>query len=408
MALNIITVKMKIIPSIILALVFTIISSAQDPTVWRNGTHGYYAEENLLDVWPETGPAVKWVNEEMGKGHSSVAITGNSIYATGLTDETGYLYKMDFSGKIIYRKAYGPEYSDSFHGPRGTPVIVGDKIYLVSGYGKLYCLGEKSGEVLWVVDMVADLGGEVITWGYNETPVVDGDIIYCTPGGKNSVVALNRHTAQLIWSCPGKGELSAYCTPLLFEHNGRKILSTHTGSHLLGIDAATGKLLWAHRHPNKYSVHANTPIYHEGELFFFSGYGQGAGKLVLNEEGTKITLAWSNPLDSRMGGAVLIDGYIYGSGDNNRDWRCVDWKTGKDMYLSKEIGKGAVVAADGKLFCYSDRGELALVNAVPDKFDLVSQIRVSYGSEQHWAHPVIHNGILYLRHGKALVAYVIR
>jgi outer membrane protein assembly factor BamB len=398
--------KIKILVAAIVMLSATGIS--QDHTVWRNGTDGVYNETGLLNKWPDAGPEILWAFEELGLGHSSPVVSGNFIYITGMSDGNGFLFKFDLNGKLIYKKGYGPEYNESYHGPRGSPVIAGDLIYLISGYGNVMCLKESNAEKVWSVDMVKNYGGKVIRWGYNETPVIDGDVIYCTPGGKNSVIALNRHTGKLIWSSPGKGELSAYCTPLLFEHNGRKILATHTESHLIGIDPSTGKMLWSHSHPNKWSVHANTPIYHDGGIFFFSGYGQGSGKINLSADGSKVSLAWNNPLDSRMGGAVLINGYIYGSGDNNRDWRCIDWKTGKDMYTSTVIGKGVTIAADGKLFCYSDRGELALVNVTPAKFDLVSQTRVTLGSEQHWAHPVIHNGILYLRHGKAFIAYKVK
>jgi outer membrane protein assembly factor BamB len=258
--------------------------------------------------------------------------------------------------------------------------------------------------------MVETYGGKTIVWGYNETPVVDGDVIYCTPGGADhSVMALNRHNGSEIWSCPGKGEYSAYCTPLLFTHNGRKILTTHTESHLLGIDAKTGTLLWAQPQPNKYSVHANTPLYHDGGLFYFSGYGKGSGKLNLNEDGSKIDFAWENiSMDGRMGGAVLLDGYIYGSGDNNREWKCIDWKTGENKWESKEIAKGNIIYADGKLYCYSEKGELAILEATPEKFNLLSQTKVEAGTEQHWAHIMISKDVLYLRHGDALVAYKIK
>lgn len=394
--------------AVLFAIFYTMSCTSQTPTAWRNGTDGIYPDTDLLDSWPASGPQILWSYEDLGQGHSSPAIYGDFIYVTGLTDGIGYLYKFDLQGKLIYRKSYGREFTDSFYGPRGTPVIAGDKIYLISGYGHVMCMKESTAEKIWEIDMVNDLGGDTIRWGYNETPVVDGNMIYCTPGGKNSVVALDRSNGKLIWSCPGKGELSAYCTPLLFVHNGRKILATHTESHLLGIDAKSGKLLWAHPHPNQWSVHANTPIYHDGGLFFFSGYGQGSGKLLLNEDGSSVKLAWKNVMDSRMGGAVLIDGYIYGSGDNARDWRCIDWNTGKDSYVSSAIGKGVTIAADGKLFCYSDKGELALVNVTPTKFDLVSTTRVTKGSEQHWAHPAINKGVLYLRHGKALIAYKIK
>ena len=240
--------------------------------------------------------------------------------------------------------------------------------------------------------------------------MIDGDVIYVTPGGKqNNIIALNRHTGKLIWSSRAKGELSAYCTPLLFEHNGRKILVTHTASHLVGLDAASGALLWSQKQPNEYSVHANTPVYYEGAIFYFSGYGQGGGLLRLSQDGSSVTREWfSKKLDSRMGGAVILDGYLYTSGDNAREWRCIEWESGKEMYASKELGKGVVIYADGMLYCYSDRGELALADADPAGFKVVSKTKVTKGSEQHWAHPVIHEGVLYLRHGSALIAYKVK
>jgi outer membrane protein assembly factor BamB len=168
-------------------------------------------------------------------------------------------------------------------------------------------------------------------------------------------------------------------------------------------------LLWSRYQPNRYSVHANTPVYSEGGLLYFSGYGQGSGKLELNEDGTKISLAWKNEsFDSRMGGAVLVDGYVYGSGDQYREWKCLDWMTGKTIYTSTDIAKGNIIYADGMLYCYSEQGELALVKADPEKFNIVSKTSVEKGSEQHWAHPVIHEGVLYLRHGNALLAYRIK
>jgi outer membrane protein assembly factor BamB len=195
----------------------------------------------------------------------------------------------------------------------------------------------------------------------------------------------------------------------LFEHGGRKILATHTASHLIGVDAGTGELLWSQRHTNQWSVHPNTPIYHEGSLFYFSGYGQGGGLLRLNADGSSADRVWfSSELDSRLGGAVLVDGYLYLSGDNHREWRCVEWSTGKEMYASTSLGKGAVIHADGKNYCYSERGELALVDADPSGFRVISKTRVSHGSEQHWAHPSVYDGVLYVRHGSALIAYKVR
>lgn len=402
-------------PKILFLTTFLITSvllttNAQEPTKWRGeNANGIYNETDLMQEWPASGPEILWSFEKLGKGHSSPVVSADYVYTTGMIESIGYLFKFNLKGDLMYKKEYGSEFTESYVGTRGSPVIVGNKIYLISGFGILYCLNEKDASLLWKVDMVNEYDGAVIKWGYNETPVIDGDVIYATPGGKNSVIALNRHNGAIIWSCPGKGELSAYCTPLLFDHNGKKILATHTASHLLGIDAKSGKLLWAHHQPNQWSVHANTPVYHDGGLFFFSGYGQGSGKLNISDDGNSIKLAWNNKsMDSRMGGIVYVDGYLYGSGDKTREWKCIDWETGKNTWESKAVAKGVTIYANGYLFGYSDRGELSMVNVNSEKFDLLSVTKVTKGSEQHWAHPIISEGILYLRHGKALIAYKIK
>jgi outer membrane protein assembly factor BamB len=176
----------------------------------------------------------------------------------------------------------------------------------------------------------------------------------------------------------------------------------------LGIDATTGKLLWSVEHPNQYAVHPNTPIYSDGGLFVFSGYGQGGEKYKLSADGSSVTKEWDiKSFDSRMGGAILIDGFLYGSGDTGRSWQCIDWKTGEKKYSSTEIGQGATIAANKKLIGYSEKGELFMADADPSGFKVISKTKVTLGTEQHWAHPVINKGILYVRHGNTLIAYKI-
>jgi outer membrane protein assembly factor BamB len=402
---------MKPFAILIFALLLTMNLDAQEPTRWRGPeANGNYPDKGLLRSWPANGPEILWSYEGLGQGHSSVAVADKYLFTTGMIDSTGYLFKFSMDGSLQWKKAYGPEFSASWYGTRGTPVVAGNHVYVESGMGMLLCFHASNGVILWSKDLFRDFDGQNITWGLNETPVVDGEIIYVTPGGKqHNVVALNRYNGELVWSSRGKGELSAYCTPLLFEHGGRKILATHTASHLLGLDASNGELLWSQRQPNQYSVHANTPLYEDGQLFYFSGYGQGGGLLELSPDGNSVKKRWfSDSLDSRMGGAVLLDGYLYTSGDYHREGRCVKFDSGEEMYAASDVGKGGVISADGMLFCYSDRGELALVEADPSGFKVLGKTRVTLGSEQHWAHPVIHEGVLYLRHGKALIAYGIK
>jgi hypothetical protein len=245
---------MRRIVQLIIGVSLMTVVHAEDPTGWRGPLrNGIYPETGLLKTWPSDGPEMIWSYQELGQGHSSAAVSGNFLYVTGMIGGTGNLFKFDLMGGLIFRKPYGPEFTESWYGTRGTPVIVGDRVYILSAMGKLVCLSAMTGEIIWSKHLFRDFDGRNIQWGVNETPVVDGDIIYVTPGGRrNNVVALNRMSGELIWSSPGRGELSAYCTPLLFEHNGRKIMATHTASHLIGLDASNGQLLWSHRHPNQY------------------------------------------------------------------------------------------------------------------------------------------------------------
>ena len=391
-------------------LVLTVATLAQEPTRWRGPEgNGIYPGNDLLKEWPADGPEIIWSYNELGEGHSSPVISNGKIYVSGMEEETGYIYIFDLQGNFKDKFKYGREFDESYPGSRSSPTVVDNLLYIMNGYGELFCYDLNSKSLKWDKKLHSEFDGNNIRWGVTETLVVDGNKIYCTPGGKkNNVIALNRMNGNLMWSCPGEGELSAYCTPLMVDHGNTKLLVTHTASHALGIDRETGILLWSHHQPNQWSVHANTPIYADGAIFYFSGYGQGGGKLKLNDNGTKIFEEWfEGKADSRMGGAVYIDGYIYSSGDRFREWFCIDYKTGEMKWSSRDVAKGVVIAADGMLILYSERGELALAEASPEGFNLKGKTRVTLGSAQHWSHPVIHNGILYLRHGSALIAYKI-
>ncbi len=399
---------------ILIAILITLFSTtgalSQKPTAWRGGTNGNYPDKGLLKAWPQNGPDILWVAEGLGDGHSSPVFANGKIFVSTMIDTTGFIIILDLKGKELKRYPYGTEFFESYPGARSTPVIVGDWLYIYSGLGTIYAFDAEKGTLRWKRNMTKEADGENIKWGVTETLVVDGDKIYCTPGGKKfNIVALNRLDGTFVWNSPGVGDLSAYCTPQLIDLGNKKILVTMMANHIVGVDASTGKTLWSHEQPNQWSVHANTPIYANEMIFCTSGYGQGTVALSLSPDGNSVSKAWFNPkFDSRMGGAVYIDGYLYSSGDKNREWRCLDAKTGAEKWASVEIGKGDIISADGLLFLYSEKGELALAEANPNAFKLLSQAKVEKGSAQHWAHPVINDGTLYVRHGNALIAYKIK
>jgi outer membrane protein assembly factor BamB len=392
----------------ILLIAFSV--KAQDVTAWRGGTNGIYPDKGLLKTWPQSGPEILWTFQGLSEGHSSPVFALGKIFVSTEIDKMGYIFILSMDGKEMKRYPYGEEFTESWSGSRSTPVIDGDWLYMYSGFGVIYAFDALNGTLRWKKEMLKETDGKNITWGVTETLVVDGDKIYCSPGGKTqNIVALNRLNGNIIWSSPGVGDAAAYCTPLLVELGNRKLLVTMMASHIIGIDASNGKLLWSFEQPNQWSVHANTPIFTDNSLICTSGYGHGTVRLNLNADGSEITKAWFNEkMNSRMGGVVLLDGYLYSSGDKNREWRCIDVKTGEEKWASSQIGNGVIISADGLLFLYSEKGEIALVEANPTAFKLMGYAKVEKGSAQHWAHPVINNGILYVRHGDALIAYKIK
>lgn len=393
-----------------LALIAQFVFS-QSNNSWRGPNRdGHYPDVNLLKSWPANGPKMVWSYENLGIGFSSPVIVGDKIYITGLEGDNGYVYVFSDMGVFQRKFLYGKDFSSSYPGARSTPVIAGNLLYMATGHGELVCVDIISGQRKWSKDLFKDFDGSNIRWGFTENMIVDGDVIYVSPGGKrNNIVAMNRNTGDLIWSSTGKGTLSAYGSPLLITKGVNKILVSIMDSHVVGVDASNGNVLWSHPFVNRHNIHPNTPIFHNGDLYVFTGYGKGGYKLRLNANGTAISQVWQNErLDPKTGGAVLVDGYIYGSGDRNRRWFGVDWNSGEVISESRDIDVGTVIAADGMLYAYTERGELALLKPERGNLSVVSQTMIELGSDQHWAHLVINNGILYVRHGNALMAYDIR
>ena len=252
-------------------------SLGQDLTTRWRGPHGngIYEETQLLKKWPASGPEISWTFDDLGVGYSSPVIAMDRIFVSGMEGETGHIYCLDKSGKLVWKAPYGREFSTSYPGSRSSPTIAGDLLYILSGMGELVCIQRSDGKLVWKKHLFKDFDGKNIQWGITETLVVDKDKVYCTPGGKrNNLIALNRFNGKLIWSSPGEEEETAHCSPILIKLPTREILVTMTANHIIGVDANDGKMLWSHSQTNRYSIHANTPIYHQGAVFCFSGYGK--------------------------------------------------------------------------------------------------------------------------------------
>jgi outer membrane protein assembly factor BamB len=401
---------MKKVTFLSLLLVAATALPAQEIIQWRGDRTGIYKETGLKESWPEQGPELLWNFDGLGEGHSSVAIASDKIYVTGLTDGKGYLYVFDLKGDLLNKKEYSGEWYENYPGTRGTVAIDNGKLYIVSGVGDIICLDEKSLDVVWTKNMLTEFSAKNITWGICESPLIVGEKLILTPGGeKNNIVALNKNTGAVIWTCPGEGDLSAYGSPLYLSDQKTPQVVVMTGKHIIGVNLATGEKLWSYEHANRQQVHPNTPIYFDNQLFCTSGYGLGSVMLRLTDGGAKVEKVWeSAELDNRIGAMVKIGDYLYGSGDTNKYWFCADWKTGEQKYKDNTLTIGAVIADAGMLYCYTQKGEMALVKATPEKFDITGNFPITLGTDQHWAHPVIYKNTLYVRHGNTLMAYNIK
>lgn len=395
---------------LVFSVLFVFQVHSQDMSQWRGvNRDGIYEATNLLKKWPEAGPKLLWHYDALGDGHASAAVTDSKVYTAGVDGEMGFVIAFDHSGKQLWKKNYAKEWMDSYDGVRGTPLLNDGLLYMLSGHGELVALSAKNGEKLWSKNLLTEYGGRNLRWGITENLLIEGDMLFCTPGGEEAnVIALNKKTGNLIWKSKAMGEKSAYCSPLLVKLKDRSLLVTHTSNSIIGIDAKNGEMLWSLEHKNQYSIHPNTPLYKDGQLFCFSGYGKGGVMLQLSDDGASIKELWRNKfVDNQMGGAILVDGKIYTSGHKNRMWYCIDWETGEEIYSSKAIAKGNVIFADGMLYCYGDNGEIGLIDIRGDMFNKVSFFRVPMGTKQHWAHLVIHKNRMYVRHGNAFMVYEI-
>ncbi len=400
----------------LLSTIFATTAMAQSQ--WRGPNRdGIYPETHLLKQWPAEGPKMLWSYQGLGTGQGSVAVSKEKVFITGIPDtlnSEGFLFAFDNKGKLLWKKSYGKDWTGIFPGARSTPTVVDDLIYVESGNGTVHCLKTDNGEQVWSADFFKDFQADSVQFGFSESLLIDGDKLYCTPGGKeNNTIALNRFTGKKIWSSSGYREKATYCSPILINHNGKRLLINLTSTSIIGLDADNGKMYWRIHQFQDNKIHANTPIYFDGKLLISSASRKDSSGLVLlqlSPDGKKAEIAWRNKeFINLMGGFILKDGFIYGGAYLQPKWFCIDTKTGQTKYISKDLGGGPVIYADGLFYSYAEKdGEMALANGNPDQFNIISKFKVPLGTAQHWAHPVIADGKLYIRHNDALMVYDIK
>ncbi|KPK87287.1 MAG: hypothetical protein AMS27_03050 [Bacteroides sp. SM23_62_1] len=412
---------MKLIIAVILSVLTGLqVLNAQQISEWREENRtGVSAETGLLKSWPASGPTLLWSNLELPKGYSSVSFGNNVIYTTGLKDRNDILVALDMSGRILWQTVMGRAWTGSNPESRATPTVEGNRVYTCSGSGDLACIDGTTGKIIWSYKASELNKGTYGSWGIAEALLVDGDKVYYSPGGPVTMtIALNKETGEVVWKSKSLNDKPGYVSPILINYAGRKMIVNVSLGHVFGVDASNGEILWKVAHenqrPGRDLIKCVTPLFHDGQVYVTGGYNTGGMMVKITGDGKSAIVVWTDDvLDVHHGGVVLINGYIYGANwlnNANGNWCCIEWKTGKKMWEEHWNCKGSIISAEGMLYIYEEKnGNVGLLKANPEKFDPVSSFQVTQGDAgPFWAHPVIHNGVLYIRHTNALMAYDIK
>lgn len=406
------------------ALVFGAVSSPKNsasvavtdwPTFRGADRQDISKETSLLKSWPQGGPKKLWVYDNAGLGYSGFAVVGSTLYTMGARDVTEYLIALDTNtGKEKWSGEVGALLNNGWgNGPRSTPTVDGDRVYALGGKGDLVCFSTTDGKKLWSVNMTSD-GGKIPGWGYTESVLVDGPNVICTPGGsQGALMALDKVDGHKVWQSTEWTEPAQYSSIIAVNYNGARQLIQHTSTIFGAVDAKTGKMLWKVDFPGKTAV-IPTAIFKDGRAYMSAGYNAGCVQVEIDaQNGVKPVYANGNMVNHH-GGVVLVGDYLYGYSEKG-GWTCQDWKSGDVKWASKNLGKGAIHCADGKLYLLEENsGKVVLIDASPDGWKEHGSLVVDPQSAQRspkgkiWTHPVVAHGKLYLRDQEYIYCYDVK
>jgi outer membrane protein assembly factor BamB len=410
--------RIKLLTAAIIISVST--SWSQPQNGWRGADRsGIYNETALLKLWPASGPALLWEASGFGTGYSSVTVSDDAIYITGRKSDKDVLTSYSQEGLNKWEVIYGNSSRGNYPDSRCTPTFYNGKIYLVSGEGDLVCVG-KDGKIIWSVNYFRKFTAKMPQFGISESPLVIDNKVIVTPGGKvTAMVAFNVDNGNVVWETPTINEGTNYVNPLLIENDGMKMIVTVTEGRMIAVNSANGKLLWNFNYeaqnaePTGDRNHVNTPVYRDGFILAANGYEQVAVKVKINPDGSEPSLVWKNTdLTPHVGGMVLLGNYIYSSTHDTNSkgrWICVDWTTGKTIWITDWYNKGSIISAEDMLYIYEEKtGHVGLVKPGTEKLDVVSEFQITKGTGPYWSHPVIDKGRLFVRHGDYLAVYSLK
>jgi outer membrane protein assembly factor BamB len=387
------------------------------------------AEKGLMKSFPEGGPKLVWTFEQAGIGYSGFSVVGNRLYSMGDEGKEEFVFALDTTtGKEVWRQAIGKSYSNGYGGgPRCTPTVDGDALYVLGANGDLACLAAADGKVRWKTNLEKDYKGQMMSgWGYSESPLVDGDQVVCTPGGEGgTVAAFDKASGKLRWRSTDLSAQATYSSIVVSEAGGVRHYVQLTKDGPAGFSPKDGKVLWHERVAVFRTAAIPTPVVHGDYVYVTSSYGTGCGLIKLTPDGNgglKSEVVYTKPkLENHHGGVVLIGEHLYFSAGNTNNRKplplvCQDFKSGKVVWQKdNSLEASGIVYADGCLYCYGQvTGALVCIAASPTGFVEKGRFTIPKETTRRskqggiWTHPVIADGKLYLRDQELLYCFDLR
>jgi outer membrane protein assembly factor BamB len=378
---------------------------------WRGPNRdGISKETGLLKEWPSQGPPLIWKTNGTGQGYSSMAISQGRLFTLGIRGNSEFVIAFDVAtGRPLWVRPHGtPFRNDRGDGPRGTPTIDGDRLYALGANGDLSCLEVSNGQTVWSLNVLQKFGASNIHWGLSESPLVLDDRVLVNAGGPNaSVVALNKKDGSLIWK--SQSDKAGYSSAMPLQMDGIPQAIFFTSSRALGLDVRDGRLLWEYSRVANSTANAATPVVRNNRVFLSSDYGTGCALLELKPKGKEFTVQeiyFNQNMKNHHSSCVLVGDTLYGY--SSSILTALRFDDGQVAWKNRSVGKGSLIYAEGHLYCFSEKGEVGLVEATPDEYREKGRFSIRQESLPTWSHPVIAGGHLYLRDQDTIYAFDIR
>ena len=376
---------------------------------WRGPKRdGLSKETRLLKQWPADGPPLVWKASGAGRGYSSFSVANGKLFTMGLRGDREFVIAFNIStGKEAWATAHPSSafQNDRGDGPRGTPTVEGDRVYALGGNGDLSVLDARTGKMVWTKNILREFSARNITWGISESPLIVGNKLLVNAGGAGaSIVALNKSDGSVIWK--SQSDRAGYSSAIPVELNGGTQVVFFTHQRAVGLDLKDGRLLWEYARAANDVANAATPIARGNRIFISSDYGTGGGVVEIKPDGTAQEIWFSKDMRNHHSSSVLVGDHLYGF--SSSILTAIKFDTGEIAWRDRSVGKGSLVYADGRLYCFSEQGVMGLVEATPTGYVEKGRFRIQQGELPTWTHPVVAGGRLYIRDQDTIYAYDVR